>query len=162
MGVIFGIVNLVVAVWFYASAVSVKKPALKWAVIGGLSFLAFKFIGYLLLATLQGSLIEASLDDLSDQGYVQTERSADALASETSDDQYTVIGIFYEFFPLIVALLGVSFIRAKFILGMGYIDSLRHETPLKLITKGDSPADEQELPKYFGALFEWWKKRKSN
>lgn len=162
MGVIFGIVNIIVAIWFFGSAMTVKKPAIKWAVIGGLSFLAFKFVGYLLLATLQGSMIEASLDDLSDQGYVQTERSADALASETADDQYTAVGIFYEFFPLIVALLGVSFIRAKLILGMGYIESLKHETPLKLVTSDDSSIAEPELPKFFGTLSEWWKKRKSS
>ncbi len=159
MGVIFGIINIIVAIWFYGSAITVKKSPISWAVIGGLSFLGFKFVGYLLLATLQGSIIEASLDDLSDQGYVQTERSAEALASETADDQYTVVGIFYEFFPLIVALLGVFFIRAKFILGMGYIESLKHETPLKLVTS-DSSIAEPELPKFFGTLSEWWKKRK--
>lgn len=134
MGVIFGLVNILVAVWFYSSAVSVKKQAVKWAVIGGLSFLAFKFLGYSMISILQESLGQASLDHLSDQGYVQTERSVDALSKETFDNQSTVAGVFYEFFPLLVALLGVSFIRAKFILGMGYLDSLKHKTSLKLVT----------------------------
>ena len=74
---------------------------------------------------------QSVLDNLSDQGYNLTERSADSLAVEsTLDDQSRVTGIFYEFFPLIVALLGVSFIRAKFILGMGYVASLKHKSSL--------------------------------
>ena len=165
MGVIFGIVNIIVALWFYASAVSVKKQAIMWAVIGGLSFLAFKFLGYSLIAILQESLDQANLNNLSDQGYMQTEQSADKLSKETSDNQYTFVGIFYEFFPLLVALLGVSFIRAKFILGMSYIDSLKHETTLKLVTKGstdETTAEEKALLKRLGDFSGWWKQRKSN
>ena len=59
MGVIYGLINILVAVWFYSSAVSVKKQAVLWAVIGGLSFMAFKFLGYSLISTLQESLDDA-------------------------------------------------------------------------------------------------------
>ena len=165
MGVIYGLINILVAVWFYSSAVSVKKQAIMWAVIGGISFIAFKFLGYSLISMLQGSLDQASLSILSDQGYVQTEGSAENLSNETFDDQSTAAGIFYEFFPLIVALLGVSFIRAKFILGMGYIDSLKHRTPLKFITTdylGENAAKKTDLSKFFSRLTDLWKKRKSN
>ena len=164
MGMIFGIVNIVVAIWFYSSAVSVKKQALMWAVIGGLSFLAFKFLGYSLIAMLQDSFDQAHLDTLTDQGYEQTARSDNDLSNETFDNQYVAVGIFYEFFPLLVALLGVSFIRAKFILGMGYIASLKHKTPLKLVSTDpiyEIPADKETL-KLFGPLTDWWKKRKIN
>lgn len=166
MGVIFGIVNIIVAVWFYSSAVSVKKQAIMWAVIGGLSFLTIKFLGYSLISILQESLDQASLSDLSDQGYVPSERSAENLSNETFDNQSTAAGIFYEIFPLIVALLGVSYIRAKFILGMGYIDSLKHKTPLKFITTdfaGNSTSEKTESPKQlFLRLVERFKKPKSN
>ena len=165
MGVIFGIVNIVVAVWFYSSAVSVKKQAIMWAVIGGLSFLVFKYLGYSLVAMLQDTMDQSTLDDLSDKGYVQTERSADELSSEVSDEQSTTAGIFYEFFPFIVALLGVSFIRAKFILGMGYIDSLKHRTPLKFVTSEILDGEqvvEKDSDKLFGGLSDWWKKRKKS
>ena len=165
MGVIFGIVNIVVAVWFYSSAVSVKKQAIMWAVIGGLSFLVFKYLGYSLISMLQDTMDQSTLDDLSDKGYVPTERSADELSSEIADEQSTTAGIFYEFFPFIVALLGVSFIRAKFILGMGYIDSLKHRTSLKFVTgeilDGEQVV-EKESDKLFGGLSDWWKKRKKS
>jgi hypothetical protein len=115
MGVFFGIINIIVAIWFFSSAASVKKQAVMWAVIGGLSFLVFKYIGYSTIGMLQGSLDQSILGDLVDKGYVQTENSAGSLSSETFDDQSATLGIFYEFFPLMVALLGVSFIRAKFI-----------------------------------------------
>lgn len=165
MGVVFGIVNIIVAVWLYSSAVSVKKQAVMWAVVGGLSFLAFKFLGYSFISILQESLDQASLNNLSDQGYVQTERSADNLSNETFDNQSTALGIFYEFFPLMVALLGVSFIRAKFILGMGYTDSLKHKTPLKFITTDyidESTAEKKESPKLFAGLSNLWNKPKSS
>lgn len=160
MGVIFGIINIIVAVWFFSSAASVKKQALMWAAIGGISFLAFKFLGYSMIGWLQGSLDQAILSDLSDQGYLPTERSAGELSSEISGDQSTAAGIFYEFFPLMVALFGVSFIRAKFILGMGYIASLKHKTSLKIVTK-DSAMPNESLG-FTDTLSSWWKKiRKS-
>ncbi len=165
MGVIFGLVNIIVAVWFYSSAVSVKKQAIMWAVIGGISFIAFKFLGYSLISILQESLDQANLSNLSDQGYVQTESSVDNLSNETFDDQSTAAGIFYEFFPLIMALLGVSFIRAKFILGLGYIDSLKHKTPLKFITTDfldNNTAEKTASPKFILGLFDRWKKPKSS
>ena len=162
MGAIFGIINIIVVVWLYSAAVSVKKQAIMWAVIGGLSFLAFKFLGYSLIAMLQGALDQASLDNLSDQGYMATERSADILSKETFGSQSTAAGIFYEFFPLMVALLGVSFIRAKFILGMGYIDSLKHKPSLKFVTTGSSTDEEKESPKPFSVLSERLKKHKNS
>jgi len=61
-----------------------------------------------------------------------------------------------------VALFGVFFIRAKLVLGMGFIDSLKYETPLKLVTSDDSSIEEPELPKFFGTLSDWWKKHKSS
>ena len=165
MGVIFGIFNIVVAIWFYSSAVSVKKQALMWAVIGGLSFLAFKFLGYSLIAMLQDSFDQAQLDTLTERGYEQTERSDNDLSNETFDDQYTSVGIFYEFLPLLVALLGVSYIRAKFILGMGYIASLKHRTPLKLVSTDyidEGTGLKKETRRIFGPLIDWWKKRQNN
>jgi len=132
MGVIFGIINIIIAIWFFSSAASVKKQAVMWAVIGGGSFLVFKFLGYSMIGLFQGALDQSIISDLSDQGYTPTERSVSALSSETFGDQSIIVGVFYEFFPLIVALLGVSYIRAKFILEMGYAASLKHTTPLKL------------------------------
>lgn len=155
MGVIFGIINIIVAVWFFASAASVKKQALMWGAIGGLSFLVFKFLGYSMIGTLQGSLDQALIGDLVDQGYTQTERSLGELSSETSSDQSSILGIFYEFFPLLVALIGVSFIRAKFILKMGYIMSLKYKTSLKLITK--DVAAPIGAPTFTGTVSGWWK-----
>ena len=162
MGVVFGIINIIVAIWFFSSAASVKKQALMWAVIGGLSFLVFKFLGYSLIGFLQGSLDQANLGDLVDQGYSQTERSTGELSSETADDQSVVLGILYEFFPLIVALFGVAFIRAKFILGMGFIASLKHQTSLKLATKNSLETSPVELPNFIGTLSSWWKKISRN
>lgn len=160
MGVIFGIINIIVAVWFFSSATSVKKQAVMWAAIGGLSFLVFKFLGYSMIGFLQGSLDQSIISDLVDQGYLETERSAGELSSETSGDQSTAAGIFYEFFPLIVALLGVSFIRAKFILGMDYIASLKHKTSLKVLTRNsDVPI---QSPGLTSTLSGWWKKSKKS
>ncbi len=162
MGVIFGIVNIIVAIWFFSSAASVKKQTLMWAVIGGLSFLVLKYLGYSMIGMIQGSLDQAVLGDLVEQGYSQTENSAGELSSETSGDQSTVLGIFYEFFPLMVALFGVSFIRAKFILGMGYFASLKHKTSLKLVTKNSLETSLVESPGLTGTLSSWWAKvRKS-
>ena len=87
MGVIFGIINIIVAVWFYSSAASVKKQAIMWAVIGGLSFLVFKFLGYSMIGFIQGSLDQANIGDLIDKGYSQSENSAGELSSETAGDQ---------------------------------------------------------------------------
>jgi len=162
MGVIFGIINIIVAVWFFSSAASVKKQALMWAAIGGISFLFFKFFGYSMIGLLQGSLDQAILSDLVDQGYTATENSAGELSSETSDEQSIVTGIFYEFFPLIVALLGVSFIRAKFILGMGFIASLMHKTTLKIKTHDTQTVAPISSPNLTGTVSSWWQKvRKS-
>jgi len=157
MGVIFGIINIIVAIWFFSSAASVKKQALMWAAIGGLSFLVFKFLGYSMIGFLQGSLDQAIISDLVDQGYSPTDRSSGELSSETFGDQSTAAGIFYEFFPLIVALLGVSFIRAKFILGMGYIASLKHKTSLKLVTKNSLEVTPIQSPNFTGTLSGWCK-----
>jgi hypothetical protein len=162
MGVIFGIINIIVAVWFFSSARSVKKQALMWAVIGGLSFLVFKFLGYSMIGYLQGSLDQANISDLVDQGYSQTESSAIELSSETSDDQSVILGIFYEFLPLMIALFGVSFIRAKFILGMGYIASLKHKTSLKLVTKNALETSPVESPNFTSTLSSWWKNIRRN
>ena len=162
MGVFFGIINILVAIWFFSSAVSVKKQAVMWAVIGALSFLVFKYIGYSMIGMLQGSLDQSILGDLVDQGYVQTEGSANALSSETFDDQSTALGIFYEFFPLMVALLGVSFIRAKFILGMGYIASLKHKTTLMLVTKNQLEDSPIQSPSFTGTLSSWWNRSKKS
>lgn len=142
MGVIFGIINIIVAVWFFASAASVKKQALMWAAIGAISYLGFKFLGYSMIGMLQGLLDQAVIGDLVDQGYTETERSAVAISGEEFSDRSIVLGIFYEFFPLILALLGVSFIRAKFILGMGYIASLKHKTSLNIVTPDSSDSSK--------------------
>jgi hypothetical protein len=128
-----------------------------WAVIGGLSFLIFKYLGYSMIGMIQGSLDQSVLGDLVEQGYSQTENSAGELSSEISGDQSTVLGIFYEFFPLMIALLGVSFIRAKFILGMGYIASLKHKTSLKLVTT-NSLETSVDSPNLTDNLSSWWKK----
>lgn len=157
MGVIFGIINIIIAIWFFSSAASVKKQALMWTVIGGLSFLVFKFLGYSMIGLLQGSLDQVILSNLEDQGYTPTDRSAGQLSNETFDDQSTAAGIFYEFFPLIIALLGVSFIRAKFILGMGYIDSLKHKTSLKVVTNNPLEVEPIHSPNFTGTLSSWWK-----
>ena len=162
MGVIFGIINIIVAVWFFSSAKSVKKQALMWAVIGGLAFLVFKILGYSMIGFLQGSLDQAVLGDLADQGYSQTDRSATELSSETAKNQSAILGIFYEFLPLIVALFGVSFIRAKFILGMGYIESLKHKTSLKLVTKNALETSPVGSPSFTSTLSSWWKKIRRN
>ncbi|MCK5190172.1 MAG: hypothetical protein KAR12_08980 [Methylococcales bacterium] len=162
MGVFFGIINIIVAIWFFSSATSVKKQAVMWAVIGALSFLVFKYIGYSMIGMLQGSLDQSILGDLVDQGYVQTERSENALSSETFDDQSTALGIFYEFFPLMVALLGVSFIRAKFILGIGYIASLKHKTSLKLVTHNPLEDSPVQSPSFTGTISSWWNRNKKS
>ncbi len=162
MGVIFGIINIVVAVWFFSSASSVKKQALMWAVIGGIAFLAFKFLGYSVIGFVQGSLDQAMLGDLVEQGYSVTERSASELSSETSTDQSAFLGIFYEFFPLILALLGVAFIRAKFILEMDFISSLKHKTSLKIKTHDTLDSVAVASPSFSSTVTSWWKKvRKS-
>ena len=162
MGVIFGIINIIVAVWFYSSAASVKKQAIMWAVIGGLSFLVFKFLGYSMIGFIQGSLDQANIGDLVDKGYSQSENSSSELSSETAGDQSTFLGIFYEFFPLIVALLGVAFIRAKFILGMGFIASLKHKTSLKLVTKNSLETSPLQSPSFTETLSSWWKNIRRN
>jgi len=157
MGVIFGIINILVAVWFFASASSVKKQTLMWAAIGGISFLVFKFLGYSMIGMLQGALDQAQLGDLIDKGYTVSETSARELSSETSEDQSSAAGIFYEFFPLLLALLGVSFIRAKFILGMDYIASLKHKTSLKIKTHETLGSVPVQSPNFTGTLTGWWK-----
>ncbi len=162
MGVFFGIINIIVAIWFFSSAASVKKQTVMWAVIGGLSFLVFKYLGYSMIGMLQGLLDQSLLGDLVDQGYIQTERSVGALSSETFDDQSTALGIFYEFFPLMVALLGVSFIRAKFILSMGYIASLKHKTSLMLVTKNQLEESPIQSPGFTGTLSNWWNRSKKS
>lgn len=159
MGVIFGIINIIVAIWFFSSAASVKKQTLMWAVIGALSFLAFKFLGYSIIGMLQGSIDQSNLGDLTAQGYVATERSAAALSSETFDDQSMILGIFYEFFPLILALLAVSFIRGKFILEMGFIDSLKHKTPLKIVSTESNGESSSESTRFLESITNLWKKK---
>jgi len=158
MGVFFGIINILVAAWFFASAASVKKQAVMWAIIGGLSFLVFKYIGYSMIGMIQGSLDQSVLGDLTDIGYSQTENSAGELSSETAGNQSTILGIFYEFFPLLVALSGITFIRAKFILEMGYIASLKHKTSIKLTTKNSLEASSIQSPGFVETLSSWWKK----
>lgn len=163
MGIIFGIINIMVAVWFFSSAASVKKQAIMWAAIGGLSFLAFKFLGYSMIGMLQGSLDQSVISDLVDQGYTQTERSTFELSKETFDDQSAAAGILFEFFPLILALFGVSFIRAKYILGMDYIASLKHKTSLKFVNKKSRDGLPVESSGLLDTLSGWWKKiNKSN
>ncbi len=162
MGVFFGIINILVAVWFFSSATSVKKQAVMWAVIGGLSFLVFKYIGYSMIGMIQGSLDQAILGDLVDLGYSQTENSAGELSSETAENQSTILGILYEFFPLLVALSGVAFIRAKFILEMGYIASLKHKNSLKLITKNSLETSPVESSTFTGTVSSWWKSIRRN
>ena len=163
MGIIFGIINIMVAVWFFSSAASVKKQAIMWAAIGGLSFLAFKFLGYSMIGMLQGSLDQSIISDLVDQGYTQTERSTFELSKETFDDQSAAAGILFEFFPLILALFGVSFIRAKYILGMDYIASLKHKTSLKFVSKKSRDGLPVESSGLLDTLSGWWKKiNKSN
>jgi len=162
MGVIFGIINIIVAVWFFSSAASVKKQALMWAAIGGISFLLFKFLGYSMIGALQGSLDQAILGDLIDQGYTATANSAGELSSETYDEQSTAVGIFYEFFPLILALLGVAFIRAKFILGMDFIASLKHKTTLKIKTHDTQTVTPSSSPSLTGTVSGWWHKIRKN
>ncbi len=152
MGVIFGIVNILIAVWFYASASSVGKQAFMWAVIGALSFLVFKFFGYSMIAFIQESSVDASLENLMEKGYVPSERSDDAIVKESVDEQSSALGVFYEFFPLLVALLGVAYIRAKFILKMSFIDSIKHKTPLMLVTSDDTNDDLYDTSKGFSEL----------
>jgi hypothetical protein len=86
-----------------------------------------------MIGMLQRALDQSIISDLSDQGYTPLERSAREISSEIFDEQSNIAGVVYEFFPLIVALLGVSYIRTKCMLGMGYVASLKHTTPLKLI-----------------------------
>ncbi len=159
MGIIFGIINIMVAVWFFSTAASVKKQAIMWAAIGGISFIAFKFLGYAMIGMLQGSLDQSIISDLVDQGYTQTERSTFELSKETFDDQSTATGILFEFFPLILALFGVSFIRAKFILGMDYVASLKHKTSLKFVSKKSQEVQSLGL---IDTLSGWWKKIKKS
>jgi hypothetical protein len=166
MGVIFGIVNIIIAVWFYASASSVGKQAFMWAVIGALSFLVFKFFGYSMIAFIQESSVDASLENLMEKGYVPSERSDDAIVKESADEQSSALGVFYEFFPLLVALLAVAYIRAKFILKMSFIDSLKHKTPLILVTSDDTNEDiydtSRGFSKFLNTLFRSNKKPKNS
>ncbi len=157
MGIIFGIINILVAVWFFSSAASVKKQAVMWAIIGGLSFIFFKFLGYSMIGLLQGALDQNIIDDMADQGYIQSERSTFELSKETFDDQSTAVGILFEFFPLFLALFGVSYIRAKFILGMEYIASLKHKTSLIVKTQNYLEAAPSESLSLKGTLSGWWK-----
>ena len=103
-----------------------------------------------------------SLSDLTDQGYIETERSADALTSETFDEQSTAAGLFYEFFPLSVALLGVAYIRAKFLLGMGFFASLKHTSSLKFVEQGLMEVNTAKTPEPSGSLSGWWKRSKTS
>ncbi len=166
MGVIFGIVNIIIAVWFYATASSVGKQAFMWAVIGALSFLVFKFFGYSMIAFIQESSVDASLENLMEKGYVPSERSDDAIVKESVDEQSSALGIFYEFFPLLVALLGVAYIRAKFILKMGFIDSLKHKTPLILVTSEETNDEiydtSKGFSKFLSGLFRRSNKKPNN
>jgi hypothetical protein len=61
-----------------------------------------------------------------------------------------------------IALFGVSFIRAKFILGMGYIASLKHKTSLKLVTQNTLEISPVIAPSFTGSLSSWWKKNRKN
>ncbi len=166
MGVIFGIVNIIIAIWFYATAASVGKRTFMWAVIGALSFLVIKFFGYSMIAFIQESSVDASLDNLMEKGYVPSERSDDAIVKESADEQSSALGIIYEFFPLLVALLGVAYIRAKFILKMGFIDSLKHKTPLMLVTSEEANDEiydtSKGFSKFLSGLFRSNKKSKSS
>jgi len=99
---------------------------------------------------------------LTEQGYAATERSAGELSSETFDDQSTALGIFYEFFPLMIALFGVSFIRAKFILKMDYIASLKHKTSLKIITKNTQEVSPVTSPGLTGTVSSWWNRSRKH
>ncbi len=162
MGVIFGIVNIIVAIWFFSSAAAVKKKALMWAAIGGIAFLGFKFVGYSTIGLLQSSVDQAALGDLAEQGYTVSERSARELSSETKNEQSTAIGIMFEFFPLILALLGVSYIRARFILGMSYIASLKYKTPLTIKTHEAKGVAPNESPSLIDTVSSWLKKNSKN
>ena len=101
------------------------------------------------------TLFIMSQGDLANQGYSQTDRSATELSSETADNQSAILGIFYEFFPLILALFMVFFIRAKFILGMEYIASLKHKTSLTLVTKNALETSPVGSPSFTGTLSSW-------
>jgi hypothetical protein len=61
-----------------------------------------------------------------------------------------------------LALLGVSFIRAKFILGMGYIASLKHKTSLMLVTKNSLETSPIQSPTFTGTLSSWWKRSRKS
>lgn len=166
MGVIYGIVNIVIAVWFYASASSVNKRAVLWAVIGALAFLAFKFLGYTMIALIQESAVDANLGSLMEKGYIPSEKSADLIVKETADEQSAALGFFYEFFPLVMALVGVVYIRAKFILKMSFTESLKHKTPLMLEYEGTSDDDKYQqgrgLMQALSGFFHWGKKQKNS
>lgn len=163
MGVIYGILNFVVAIWFYSSAASVQKKAIMWAGIGAVSFLLFKVMGYSLIAVIQGMADQSIIDGMVEQGFVQTDKSAESLSNERFDDQSTAIGIIYEFIPLIFAFIGTTFIRAKFILNMGFVESLKHNPELKVKVKGEKnldTKDEQEFFKYVESFVNWCKSLK--
>lgn len=126
MGIINGLVSIFVSYWFYNTAISVKKPALKWAAIGFGIFLAIKLVGYWGIASVQTSAQSAQIDSLIEKGYQPTEHSKRKVFLQNNQPMdLTFLAVISDILPMILAVIGAAFVRAKFILGTGIMASLK-------------------------------------
>ncbi len=125
MGIIYGLINIFVANWFFSSAKSVKKPGIKWAAIGGVTFLLFIFSGNIVVREIQTSIQSSNVEKLVEKGYVASKKSNQNMYRQTKSKEITFLAVFNDLFPLVLAMSVIVFIRAKFILGIGVIESMK-------------------------------------
>ena len=126
MGIIYGLINMAVAYWFFNAAISVRKPAFKWAGIGAVIFLLCLFTGNIAVKQIQGSVQSSNIDQMIEKGYVpSSESKTNVRRQQKKVKGITFMAVVNDLFPLILAILVVAFVRAKVLLGVGFKESLQ-------------------------------------
>lgn len=137
MGIIYGLINMAVAYWFFNAATSVRKPAFKWAGIGAVIFLLCLFAGNMAVKQIQSSVQSSNIDKMIEKGYTPSSDSNRNVRRQTKKVKgITFMAVVNDLFPLILAILVVAFVRAKILLGVGFKDSLLKSGAEKIVDIG--------------------------
>ena len=119
MGAFTGLICFGMVIWFHETAARYKLPSVKWAGIGAVTFIVGTIVGYLLIYALQ---LGAGED---------TSVSAPAARAPKSDyvglGATQIVGIIYEFIPIVSGTVLALFVRARFIMKARLRDSLKKQ-----------------------------------
>jgi hypothetical protein len=103
-----GLITILVAIWFFRTAVEYKKPnALMWAAIGAIAF----FLVQYLLVWLNVFYIDMSMNETTSMDRSMAEIGDRVTSKESGSFLKILADLYYELFPIILGFIAAALLR---------------------------------------------------